>query len=255
MSKYIQIVTAILVVLGMMAFMSCRCELNPSSSSQNQIHKDISVKPFDEISVNGSMNVYYEQGATRSVKLVCNADDAKRMDISSDGKTLNISYRHTVVFGIERLDRINVYVSSPDLVNVHLSGSGEFYSKKHVDTDNIGISLAGSGTIEFSDLICDNLSTSLVGSGDIGVDKVICASATLSCTGSGDLDANIFKANKVNISLQGSGDVSVKVKDCNNLVSSLAGSGDITLLGNVKTFDKNLIGSGDFNTDNLHVEK
>ena len=54
---------------------------------------------------------------------------------------------------------MEVYVTSPDLIGVTLKGSGEFISSEKVDSDNLEITLAGSGDILFTEIICDKIKT------------------------------------------------------------------------------------------------
>ena len=73
--------------------------------------------------------------------------------------------------------------------------------------------------------------------------------------GSGNIGAGIQRADEVNLLLQGSGDMDLDLKDCVSLSSDIQGSGDVKLSGNVRNLRKNVMGSGDYDTDNLRVEK
>jgi hypothetical protein len=255
MSKFIQIITSILIILGLMALSSCRYELSSGRNPSKTVTKNQSVKPFEQISVNGSMNVHYTQGKTIGVKIVGEENDIDKINVVSDGRTLNISRNHSVVFGIVGGSTIDIYVTSPDLIGVRFSGSGEFFANNHVDTDDMDISMEGSGAVNFADIVCDKIKAGVVGSGDVNIKNVMCGDASFVCVGSGDMDANVVKANTINLSLQGSGDIDLKAKDCVNVISELQGSGDITISGNVRNLEKNLMGSGDYHTHNLRVEK
>lgn len=255
MSRFIQIITAILVMLGMMTLASCRWEVSSSRHAENRIAKNIKVKPFENIKVESSATVHYEQGKVVYVRVECDESDLKDINISSDDRTLVIGRKHHVIFGFVETGNVDVYVTSPDLVGVDFSGSGEFVANKHVDTDNLNLTLYGSGDISFQDVVCDQLNSNITGSGDINLTKVICSSSRFSCVGSGNIKAGVYQANDVNILLQGSGDIELELKDCVNVSSDLQGSGDVKLSGNVKKLRKNVMGSGDYNTDNLRVEK
>ena len=95
-----------------------------------------------------------------------------------------------------------------------LKGSGDFECLRLLDTDNLEISLQGSGDIEFDDVICDQVDVSLVGSGDVDVKNV--------------------KAQRSYINLVGSGDVKMNFDNSGMVEANLTGSGDITLNGKVK---------------------
>jgi hypothetical protein len=255
MNRFIQIITAILVMLGMMALASCRYEVSSSRNADNTIIKDIKVKPFENIKVESSATVHYEQGKSVSVRIEGEKSDLNNFNISSDGHTLVIERKHRVIFGIEKYGDVDIYITSPDIVGLYFSGSGEFIAKKHVDTDNLSISLYGSGDVNFHDIICDNLNSDITGSGDINLTKVICARSKFSCVGSGNIKAGVYRSNDVNVLLQGSGDIELDMKDCVNVNADIQGSGDIKLSGNVKKMKKNVMGSGDYNIDKLCIEK
>jgi hypothetical protein len=255
MSRFIQIITAILVMLGMIALVSCRYEVSSSRNSSNTIIRNIKVKPFESIKVESSATIHYEQGKNFTVRIEGEESDLKNFNVSSDGRTLVIERKHRIIFGIEKYGDVDVYLTSPDLVELYFSGSGEFIADKHVDTDNLKISLYGSGDVNFRDIICDNINNELVGSGDINITKVVCGRSSFSCVGSGNIKADIYNANEINVLLQGSGDIGLNMKNCVNVNADIQGSGDVKLSGNVKKLKKTVMGSGDYNTDNLCVEK
>ena len=148
-----------------------------------------------------------------------------------------------------------VYVSSPDLVGVRVNGSGDFISKKPIDTDTMEVVLRGSGDIDFDDIICDVCTTELVGSGDININLLDAQTSTVVLVGSGDI--NITQANVLNtdLSLRGSGDISIDFEEgCQSAQCQLAGSGDIELSGSLTHYDCKKSGSGDIHTGNLRIK-
>ncbi len=255
MSRFIQIITAILVMLGMMTLASCSWQVSSSRHSENRITKSIKVRPFEIIKVASAATVHYEQGKDVSVRVEGDESDLKDFSISSDGRTLVIERRHNVFLGFVETGDVDVFVTSPDIVGVDFSGSGEFIADKHVDTDNLNISIYGSGDVNFQDVVCDHVKGTITGSGDMSIANVLCSGAAFTCVGSGNIKAGVHRADEVNILLQGSGDVDLELKDCVSLSSDIQGSGDVKLSGNVRNLRKNVMGSGDYDTDNLRVEK
>ena len=255
MSRFIQIITAILVMLGMMTLASCTWQVSSSRHSGNIITKSIKVRPFENVKVASSATVHYLQGNEVTVKVEGDESDLEDFNISSDGRTLVIERRHNVFLGFVETGDVDVYVTSPDIVSVDLSGSGGFIADKHVDTDNLNISIYGSGDVNFQSVVCDHVKGTITGSGDISIGNALCSGAAFTIVGSGNIGAGIQRADEVNLLLQGSGDMDLDLKDCVSLSSDIQGSGDVKLSGNVKNLRKNVMGSGDYNTDNLRVEK
>lgn len=219
------------------------------------------VKAFTKIRLEGPVEVYYSQGKTASVEVKAPAKHMKDVRTYVDGQTLVVSLASTdiVVWRISGrkgyTNKIEVYVTSPDLIGVNLNGSGNFVCSGRLDTDNLGILLRGSGDITFNDIICDNIRTELVGSGDINLKKVDALSSEVILVGSGDIGISQKNVRKTTIDLKGSGDISVSFNSCGAVESELKGSGDISLSGTVKSFSKRAIGSGDYHTGRLTVRK
>ena len=185
------------------------------------------LKGFEKIEISGSPNVYYTQADSFSVKVKGSKDGLE--NILTDVNEGTLSIRNRGKMGIVNIvihdeDQAEIYVTSPDLVSVRLSGSGDFTSEKRVDTDQMDIVLRGSGDI------------ALVGSGDIDLDLWHVLSTRLSLKGSGDINADFNEG-------------------CQAVDCELRGSGDITLSGVVSRFSKHETGSGDVNVGELQMLK
>ena len=218
-------------------------ELNVSfgndKEAQKRVSENVNVKPFEQIAIAGSYHIYYTQGEKISVRVEGRLGDLKRMIVSSDGKTLKIktkSLRKDLRSILGRdMDDVNVYVSSPDLIAVSLAGSGEFEAQGAVDTDHLSVKLAGSGDIDFHQVVCDDVEVELAGSGDVEVKSIDVNNAKISIAGSGDVDMNFVRADFVE--------------------AHVAGSGDIKLSGKAKKVDHKVAGSGNVDVEQLQVEE
>lgn len=257
---------ALVCALTMIATVSCSLEKGYSyfgskKLSGETITQNRDVKAFDKIYIKGCPIVYYNQGTERSV--VVKADRAIIDDIKTEvaGNTLSISYNGgNTKFGFAFNGNVNVgdvmkiYVTSPDITGVMLTGSGDFICEKAIDTDNMDIQLKGSGDVSIHSIICDKVSTSLVGSGDIDVKNADALDATIELVGSGDIDMSLANSRNTNILLKGSGDINMNFKNCVNVNSQLKGSGDIELSGDIKHLTKDELGSGEHNISKLRID-
>jgi len=216
------------------------------------------LKGFERIDIFGSPTVIYKQGDAFSVKVKGPEDQVNKIITELDGPTLMI--RNKGKIGIVNIsltaqEHLEVYVTSPDLTSIRLDGSGDFISDQKIDTDNMQITLRGSGDIDISDLICDHCVTEVVGSGDLSVDRLEAKTSMVSLVGSGDVSLKQVNVHSTDITLKGSGDISVDFeKDCHEVQAYLAGSGDITMKGYVKKCSQQKSGSGDIDTSQLTVE-
>jgi hypothetical protein len=253
-----QLVTgSLMLLMTALTMTSCIHEMRVVNSSSPAVSEIRQHKGFDQIEIWGSPNVYYTQADSFSVRIEGPKDVVDNIVTKVSDQTLSIrnkgklGFVNIVMFGD---DQLNVYVSSPDLIRVELNGSGTFVSKRRVDTDNLEISLRGSGDINFNDIICDHCTTNLTGSGDIVVNRLESQTSDVSLVGSGDMTISQWRVHETDVELRGSGDVKVDfVEGCQKVTSHLVGSGDIILTGKVNQFHMTKNGSGDMDTDHLSV--
>lgn len=216
------------------------------------------VRDFDRIDVIGSPTVYYIQSDSFSVRVKGpNMDYVNNILTEVDNGTLRIRNKNKIGFVniSSRGDKgVAVFVSSPDLIGVTLSGSGDFISEHRVDTDVLDIRLKGSGDVHFTDVVCDRCNAELVGSGDLDIDHLDTRETSATLIGSGDLDIRQINSARTQLQLRGSGDIDVEfISGCGAVDAELLGSGDITLKGQVRSFDMRKRGSGDINSNDLKV--
>ena len=236
---------------------SCMHEIKVFSDDGPKVTQVRHIKDFEEIEIMGSPTVYYQQGNTYGVKVVGSEDQVDKIVTEKNGQTLVIRNKGKIgVFNIGMsTGALEVYVTSPDLVGIRLSGSGDFISSGRIDTDDMTITLRGSGDIDIRDLICDHCVTEVVGSGDLEISSLETRTSEVTLVGSGDVTLKQKNVQLTDISLRGSGDIAVDFNNgCREVQANLLGSGDVTLKGKVKKFTQQKTGSGDINTNQLKVE-
>lgn len=217
---------------------SCSCSgLNVTfSHTDAQAQEQRPLTGFERIELLGSLDVKYQQADSFSVRVDAPVEVLKKVETRVDGNKLVVKMKGDgkwINFGVADSKNVTVYVTSPDFLGIMLKGSGDFESQGLLDTDNLEISLQGSGDIAFDDVICDQVDVSLVGSGDVDVKNV--------------------KALRSFINLVGSGDVKMNFDNSGIVEATMTGSGDITLNGKVKKYKSNVRGSGDINAGGLMI--
>jgi hypothetical protein len=152
-----------------------------------------------------------------------------------------------------------ITVTSPELKNIVLSGSGELIADM-MTGNSVIIKLSGSGDIVADMISCDDLSVTISGSGDIEIINAECQDADILLTGSGDLSisgngdeghlritgsgdivADQFPLMSATETISGSGNIFTRVE--NSLTAILSGSGNLYLKGN-PTINQTVTGSG-----------
>ena len=208
------------------------------------------IKGFNQIQVNGSPKVVYTQGRNYEVKVkVLDKDALGVVKTELDGERLVVSLKNyrSMMFNFDKGDRFVVYVTSPDLIGVEVSGSGDFKSTKTIDTDNISLAVRGSGDISIEGLlICDHAKMAVTGSGDLEVKNLEAMTNDITLIGSGDLSVRQRRVGNTRVQLTGSGDIEVDCEKCGTVDSNLTGSGDISISGTVSNLKKSKAGSGDY---------
>lgn len=118
-----------------------------------------------------------------------------------------------------------ITVTSPDLKNIVLSGSGTLVAD-FMSGNSVIIKLSGSGDIVVENLSCDNLSAALSGSGNIEIADASCKDADILLTGSGNIDI-MGKSDNGHLRISGSGSISADEFQLNSATETISGSGNI----------------------------
>lgn len=139
-------------------------------------------------------------------------------------------------------EKVTVYITMPELKGLGVSGSGKAEIKDAVKTENLDLSVSGSGKLFTADIIVADLKCGISGSGDIIIRGSGDATrADLSISGSGNYTGELLKLGAAQISISGSGSCSCNVTE--SLKASVSGSGNVTYLGDPKV-DARVSGSG-----------
>lgn len=249
-------IVGMMLLMGSATLVSCH---NTAVISKDYVTEDRLIKGFEEVEVVGSPNVYYTQADSFSVRVKGPDNFVDNILTEKNGKTLTV--RNKGKWGVVNIsfsdeDELAVYVTSPDLVAVRVNGSGDFISTDLIDTDNMNITLRGSGDINIDKLLCDRCDVELIGSGDIDLPEVEAKETSVVLVGSGDIKMGLSKVADTRLSLKGSGDIKVDFSEgCRSVDCTVNGSGDIGLSGKIGHFRGEKHGSGDIDIANLTIEK
>ena len=172
-------------------------------ASKNYVTKDIKVNNFTKLSVAGSPDVTYTQKSGKPTVEVYTSDNiVDLLDIRVKDNTLYIGFKKNVSVSYNKLE---VRVSAEKLNGIAVAGSGDVELKNGLKTDNLKISVAGSGDISGNNISCIDLDISIAGSGDINSSDITCNDLQVSVAGSGDMKLNNVTANFTKASVAGSG--------------------------------------------------
>lgn len=222
-SKVFFIALTAMALLPMMA-----CGRVHIESSERFVTKPVTQKlgSFDKISVDGSVDVEFTVGNSRSMEIYGADNTIQYVDLSVRNNTLYVSMSNDVqIYGKSRL---TVLVTAPTLTEVSISGSGDI-DVRNLNVDSFTASVTGSGDIELNNLTTKNASLRVSGSGDIEV-RGTANKAAITINGSGDVDAEHFIVRELDAVVSGSGDIECYAEELLN--ATVSGSGEISYRGN-----------------------
>ncbi|MCY3999061.1 MAG: DUF2807 domain-containing protein [Flavobacteriaceae bacterium] len=212
--------------------------VGPLTLSQAQQEKEVrEVGFYHSIKVAGSYKVNLVKGQPGSITLDGSKLSAVRASVKNG--TLTIQRKSNLGSNSWR-GAIEVTVPIDELNALALSGSGKISNNHTLSSDQLKLSLAGSGKIDLK-VHADSIEGSVSGSGGITLsgdtDRV-----TFSLAGSGFVKASELKADKAIANVSGSGSVNLYASDSFN--GNVSGSGSIKCHGTPDKQNQKVSGSG-----------
>ncbi len=138
-------------------------------------------------------------------------------------------------------EKVTVYVTMPEIEGLGVSGSGKAEIKDAVKSDDLSLSVSGSGKLFANDISVTNLDCSISGSGDIILGSGTSTKTRVSVSGSGNFTGESVKIGTADVHISGSGNCTCNVTE--SLIASVSGSGNVTYEGNPRV-DAHVSGSG-----------
>jgi hypothetical protein len=212
------------------------------ASNQSDVKETRNVSGFTKVSFGVAGNLYINIGP--EFKVILEGEKKYIDDVITDvsGGKLVIKNENWKMNNWRMNEKVNVYITMPELSGLGVSGSGKAEVKDAIKTSDLGLNVSGSGKIYISDLTVSNLSCGISGSGDIILNgSGSCSKADISISGSGNYDGAPLKIGTAEIHISGSGNCSCNVTE--SLMASVSGSGNVTYEGNPK-IDAHVSGSG-----------
>jgi len=195
---------------------------------------------YDGIKCAGSFDFVLVEGTEGKITIEGEENLIEYIITEIKNRALVVKVKNDVNLKTSRNKSIKITIPFKEIENVSLAGSGDLWNDNVLASDNLNISLTGSGDIILN-IKALKTNASITGSGDVTL-KGSTHNLEASVTGSGDFHGFDLEVNDTDVSVTGSGDAKVV---CNaNLKARVTGSGDIVYKGNPKTEDTKVAGSG-----------
>lgn len=256
MKKAIYALAASAILFSLTSCVIEKRHASDGSLNGGYVSRSEAIKPFSELYVSGYAEIIFTQGPTDSVRIEASKETVDLVTVEQDGETLYISKKNSPkkinLWGSD--DHIYVYLASPNLEKLNLSGANDFTVNDSLLTDNFDVVIAGAGDLKINKLVASNsVTVSLSGAGDADLDNLTAKSFVLNMSGAGDVDAKIHDTQTVKVGISGAGDADLDLDSCGDVYVRTSGAADVTLKGDAETFDFSKSGAGSIDYGKLKV--
>ncbi len=200
------------------------------------ISEELDLNRIDAIDLQLPAKVYIRQGPEQRVEVEAQGNIIDYLEHTVRGGYWEITIDERCVRNMEDM---RIFLTLPEITALKISGSGEIISENTLKTDDLDLSIAGSGNISL-DVEADDIDADISGSGNLRLGG-LADEISFTVTGSGDLQAFDLMARKGDIHIDGSGDVEIYVSE--ELSVSITGSGDVLYKGGA-SLNVSVSGSG-----------
>ena len=214
------------------------CNSKPVKGDGDVISKEIPVEIYNEIRVEGAMDIVYEAKPDEAAYLRVEADDniIPLLDIETKKNKLNVKVRESI-----SPSRFVIYTNSPSLKYVENKGASNIHLVGAIAGDEFKLDQRGIGEFKADNLVFTKAEFNLRGSGNMTIGGEA-TKTKMEISGNGNIEATNFTANELECFIKGNGSITVDVVD--KLSVEIKGNGDIVYSGNPQITKQKIKGSG-----------
>ena len=229
------IITAITTIIIMSLFTSCE----KIKGKGDVITESRSTETYNSITLAMSATVYYKQDSLYSIQIRGQENVIRQIQTQVEGSELLIRVKHGVT--LSNYEPISIYITAPGVNGLHVSGSGNIFTENPWTSNEVGLSVSGSGSINLASIGSGLLSATISGSGSIKAAMGNVNREEVKISGSGTIDLRSIEAAEVYSTTSGSGDTYVHAKEL--LDVTISGSGNVWYYG-TPAINTQISGSG-----------
>lgn len=212
-------------ILVSLAFLSS-CELtNDYEGNGNVTRERKSVSNFDEIDIDGVLDVYLQQGSTYKLEVVTDENLQKIVEPYTIDNVLYVDTETDKEYDATQMD---IYITMPDIKKIRLDGVTALYTPETMELTTVEIEKVNTGHLNFN----ANLNSLSIVSQGVGDVELLGKGTEVSIQNEmvGDIKAFGFKVYNLDLVHAGTGSVEVYVT--NNFDVNISGVGDVYCKGN-----------------------
>lgn len=222
--------------ISLLALSSCKRKTVRNDS--HIISKEIPVDVYDEIKVEGAIDIVYTAKPDEAAYLRIEAADdiMPQIDVKTKGKTLVAKAKETL-----KPSRFVIYTNSPTLKYVESKGTSNIQLGGVVTGDEFKIEMKGTGDLFIDNLKYNKAEFYLQGAGAMELAGQV-HKCKIEITGTGDVSASDLSTNEMEANIRGNGNIDLKALD--KLSIEIKGRGNVTYKGNPRITKQNIKGAG-----------
>ncbi len=195
---------------------------------------------YEKISVSGSFDVKLVSGKEGNISIKGDENLLEFIKTEVNNNTLSVYFEKGKSIQYDYNSSIEITIPFETINQVTFSGSGNLTNTDSINSENLDITMSGSGNVKF-ETSTTNLKITKSGSGNLNAKG---KTTNIEILSSGSGNANLSDLTSQNAVATQSGSGSIKVNCSKSLEAKTVGSGNIQYKGTPEKVDKSSTGSG-----------
>ena len=234
-----QLITGLLSVL-MLA--SCNIGNEQITGNGNIRSEERTVSSFDEVEVDGALDVYISQGDMKPVRIEGDENLIQYIEIVEEGDRIKLRTRDNV--NLNFTEDVKVYITAPEYRSLDVGGASKITGKTAIDNNqNLSLKLSGASEVTI-DVDAPEIQSDLSGSSTLNVKG---KTKEFNLETSGASKARCFNLLSENTFAHVSGASNAEVYASVKLDAQVSGAGNVKHKGNAKNIKQEVSGAGSMN--------
>lgn len=225
-----------ILCLTAITFLSCKDK--SVKGDGNVISQEIPIEIYNEMRVEGAIDIFYEAKPDEAAYLRVEADDniIPLLDIQAKKNKLTIKVRESI-----NPSRFVIYTNSPSLKYVENKGASNVYLVGAVAGDIFKIDQRGVGDFKADNLVFAKAEFFLRGAGNMQLSGQV-IKGKMEISGNGDIEASGLLVDDLECHIKGNGNMDIHPVE--KLSINIRGNGNIVYEGNPQITKQNIKGAG-----------
>ncbi len=225
-----------IIALAMLSVVSSCKKINGKGDVVMEIRN---IHGYTGVSLSVDATAYVRQDTFYKVEILAQQNILDVIESPIEGGALVIKLKDHTILG--KHDPITVYITSPVLNSLNISGSGNIEGNTWLSGVSLNLVISGSGNIRLPGIQMEDIHSNISGSGNISIVEGAVSNEDLNISGSGSIDLLGIVSDTVYARISGSGNIRVTTDRL--LDGTISGSGNIYYLGS-PVVNAHISGSG-----------